>query len=101
MFSVVGNVFAENKWHQSTIKTIYPLANGDFVLIFNTDSLLCPVDNTGKYHYVRVGQNDVTSEGARNMLSVALAAAAMGKEVDINFDITDERCFINRLFITF
>ncbi len=76
LFSV--SVFSANVWHTSAIKTVYPLASGDYVVIFANNSSCAREDG---YHYVSVGSNGVTLEGSKNMLSVLLSAAAMQKPV--------------------
>lgn len=88
-----------SKWFTSEIKTIYPLSTGDFVLIFKQESLNCT--NGSKYHYVREGNNGVTREGVKSMLSTALVAASTGKEVTISFDTDSQYCSINRLYVSF
>lgn len=32
---------AAEQWHTSTVKFVYPLASGDFVIGFDTDTTLC------------------------------------------------------------
>ncbi|MEM7363454.1 MAG: hypothetical protein AAF525_05485 [Pseudomonadota bacterium] len=86
-------------WYSSTIKKIYPLASGEWIIIFDIDSPSCT--STDGYHRVKVGANSVTQEGSRNMLSVALAAAAAGKTIVVNFDATTPSCYINRISVGF
>lgn len=90
---------ATHTWLTSEIKTIYPLGNGDFVLIFKQDSPSCT--NGSKYHYVREGNNGVSREGVKSMLSTALVAASTGRKVAINFDADTQYCYINRLNVSF
>ena len=93
---------AANVWHVSTIKSIYPQGNGTtVVLIFDTDSPSCANANTPNYYYIAVGQNGVTAEGLRNMYAAALAAAAAGLSVTINFDDGTTGCYINRLLVAY
>ena len=94
-------VQADNKWHDSTIKTIYPTADGGFVLILDTDSSNCPQTAVGKYHYVTVGDNSMTTEGANKIYSLALMAAATDKVVNIYFNDATNRCAINRMHVSF
>ncbi|WP_419227336.1 hypothetical protein [Alteromonas sp. OM2203] len=95
---VIPSSFAANTWHTSTIKSIYPVSNGDFIIIFNNSSI-CSDKN--QYHRVTVGSNSVKIEGAEKMYSAALAAAAMGKTISINFDSSTSHCFINRLKVNY
>lgn len=99
IISVSHGAIAQSKWFGGTIKRVYPLANGDFILIFNNDNPSCT--NQNKYHYTRVGKNGVTKEGIQFLYSAALAAAASGKKVSINFDTSDKQCYVNRLQVTF
>jgi hypothetical protein len=85
--------------HTSTIKTVYPLANGSFVLIMTEDAPSCGGTPGSKYHYVRPGVFGVTSDGVRAMLASALTAFALGKTVSIVFDETITSCDINRFTI--
>ncbi|WP_255422877.1 hypothetical protein [Microbulbifer sp. A4B17] len=43
----------------------------------------------------------MTKEGLNLMFSAALAGAAAGKEVRINFDDSSSSCYINRLFVKY
>jgi len=92
---------ATDAWHEAEIKTIYPLADGNFIIIFKVDSANCPATNNGKYHYVSDGAFGMTKEGVKNALSVALSAAAMGKTLKINFDTSNVKCSVNRMQINF
>jgi len=99
LFSAVTAAGPNDVWHTSNIKQLYPLSSGDFIIRFTTDSDECARED--KYHYVLVGENQVTAEGSNNMLSVALTAATLGKEISINFDKTSPSCAINRLNLNF
>jgi len=92
-------VNAANVWHSSEIKTIYPLANGAFVIIPQIPSNQCT--ESGDYHYVKAGSNGVTPEAVKNYLSVVLTAAALGKKVNIYFNKDDGSCYVNRLLVNF
>ncbi len=93
-------VLAAEVWHTSTIKTVYPLASGGFVLIFNADSPACPHPNAvGKYHYVVPSQNDMTVEGAKKLYAAALLALAMDRAVTIAFEGSSAECYVNRLSV--
>jgi hypothetical protein len=88
-------------WHQAKVDRVYPTADGNFVLVMAKDSDACPSTTTPDYYKVSNGRNSVTPEGVRNMLSVALTAAAQGKQLSINFDSTDSHCYINRIQIRY
>lgn len=96
-----SSAIADPTWHTSTIRQVYPLANGDVVLTFMEDSAACASASTPDYFYIRVGLNGVTAEGLKNMLAAALTAASTGKSVSINFDDSNPGCFVNRLSVRF
>jgi hypothetical protein len=91
--SAIANAEA---WHTSTIKQVYPLGDGSFVLIMTVDAAACSGTPGSKYHYVRPGVNGVTSDGVRAMLATALTAFALGKTVSMAFDETSSSCDVNR-----
>lgn len=93
-----GAVAAES-WHFSTIQKIYPLADGSFVLVFDTNAPDCANANTGKYHYVTPTQNGVTNAGAERIYAAALLAMAMEKTVQVAFDNATSACYVNRLVL--
>lgn len=95
------SAFAESHWHTSTIEKIYPLSDGDFVLIFDTNSDDCPSTSAGKYHYVTIGENAVNLEGANKMYSLAMTAALTDKKVTVYFSDTSNNCYINRMSVKF
>jgi hypothetical protein len=64
-FALTAN--AGESWHTSTIKKVYPQANGTFVLIFDNNAVDCPNTNLDKYHYVSPTQNGMTDEGAKKI----------------------------------
>ncbi|AWF83392.1 response regulator receiver protein [Microbulbifer sp. A4B17] len=92
---------AEEVWFTSTVTWIYPHGDGHFVITFADDSPSCTSGINPKYHRVKVGENGVTKEGLNLMFSAALAGAAAGKEVRINFDDSSSSCYINRLFVKY
>lgn len=87
------------QYHTAQVARVYPLASGDFVLTFKAQSSFCK--NLDKYYYVSVGKNGVTQEGSEKMMSVALAAASMGKPLTVLFDDASSECSINRLLVDF
>lgn len=92
------SAFAANVWHTSKIKTIYPVSDGDFIIIFKSTS---QCTDRNQYHRVFVGSNGIDAEGSNKLYSAALAAAAMGKTVSINFDDSSSNCFINRMKVNY
>ena len=62
---------------QSTLKSVYPLADGSFVIILTNDTSTCPTA-TPKYFYVTPGQSGMTVDGAKAMLASALTVFAVG-----------------------
>ncbi|MFA0813454.1 response regulator receiver protein [Microbulbifer epialgicus] len=92
---------AEDTWHNSTVSDIYPLSDGSFVIIFNEDSPSCSTSTKPHQYLVKVGQNSVTQEGLNLMFSAALAGAAAGKEIHINFENISGNCLVNRLRLSY
>jgi len=88
-------------WFTGSIDRVYPLANGNFVIIFKEDSPACTSINASKYHYVNSGNNGLTPEGLDKIYSLALTAATTGKKLSINFDETESACYVNRAYISF
>ena len=97
----ISTASAAPTWHTSTINAVYPQANGEVVIVFNEDAPTCTNASRPKYHYVRVGENGMTQEGVKMIMSAALSAAALGKPVTINFDNASTGCFVNRLWVSF
>jgi len=98
-FLVSPNALSAEVWHSSTIKMVYPQADGTFVLIFDTDAPGCTGAGPGKYHYVSPTQYGMTEEGAKKLYAAALAALAADKMVQIAFDNSTSACYVNRLTI--
>ena len=92
---------AAEAWHSSTIRSVYPLSDGNFVLIFDAQSAQCTNATSPKYHYVAVGQNGVTTDGIKALLATALAAAAQRLTVTIAFEGASSACYINRLSVLY
>ncbi len=84
----------------STLKFVYPVGTGDFVLGFDMDSPQCLASGSPKYMYVAVGQNGVTTDGAKKMFAAAMMAFALGKQISIAFDDGTVFCYINRLSVS-
>jgi hypothetical protein len=93
------SAFADNVWLHSTIKRVYPLADGSFVLIFNDPSPHCT--SVDSYHRVKADSNGMTAEGVKNLLAASLTAATAQKPVSINFETNTGSCFVNRMQVVF
>ena len=96
-----ANAWAAQTWHVSTIRSVYPLANGTFILTFTTDSPHCTNANSPHYYLVAAGSGGVTADAARNMYALALTAAASSRSVTINFESSSTSCYINRMAVNF
>lgn len=64
--------------------------------MMNADHANC-VAPAPKYHYVTVGQNGVTQDGANKMYAVILMAKAMDRPISIVCSNSTTNCYINRL----
>ncbi len=93
----VSSANAAPTWHEAKITEVYPLANGAFIISFDSDSTACTSSSVPKYYYVEVGQNGMTQEGLKNMLSVSLTAASLQVDVLISFDDSSAYCYVNRI----
>jgi len=98
-FLVSGASFSANVLHTSTVKNVYQLADGRFVLQFDTDSPSCTSTGSPQFYYLGVGFNSMTAEAARNAYAMALTAFAMGKRLQIRFDDASSGCYINSILM--
>jgi len=73
------SVDATERYHVSTLKWVYPISNGDFVIGFDVDPTACtsPQD-TNEVHIRRSGTVGATAEGVQKMYAAALTAFALG-----------------------
>jgi len=94
----MGAVAAES-WLISTLRAVYPQADGTFVITFDTNAADCTNTATNKYHSVVPGQNGMTDEGAKKLYAAALAALAADKTVQVAFDNATSNCYVNRLLV--
>lgn len=90
---------ATERYHNSTLKFVYPLGSGDFVLGFDVDTAQCTGAGAPKYMYVTVGQNGVTAEGSKKMYAAAMLALSNRMTVYFAFDDATQYCYLNRLTI--
>lgn len=92
--------FATEISFTSTLKFVYPLANGDFVLGFDTDPASCTGAGSPKYIYVSVGQNGMTAAGSAKLFAGAMTALVTRQMVSIAFDNATSYCYVNRLTVS-
>jgi hypothetical protein len=90
------SVQATTQYFQSTLQSVYPLADGSFVLIFSQSGSNCHSLNSPPYFYVAAGQNGVTADGVKGMLATALTAFSLGKTLAGAFDDSTPYCYVNR-----
>lgn len=86
-------------WHTSTLKYVYPMANGDFVIVLDSDSPDCPATGPGKYLRVNAGENGVTVEGSKKLYALVLTAMISRNPVTVAFDNATIDCYVNRATI--
>ena len=91
---------AADVWHRSTLKAIYPLADGNYILSFTSDAPGCTSTNSPKYHYVFVNENGISEEASKKIYAASLLAYSLGQSVSIVYNDTTSSCFINRLYLS-
>jgi hypothetical protein len=96
---IASGANAVEGWATDTLKYVYPLSTGNFVIALNSNPAICPAVGDPKYFYVVAGENGVTADGVKAMLAAALAAMAMGKQLQIAFDNSTTYCYVNRLVV--
>lgn len=99
VFSLFSSSAFAGVWHIDSVNSIYPLANGDFVVTFKNPPDSCI--NESKYFYVKVGSNSMTQEGSEKIYSLAMTAATTGKKLKVYFDETSSLCHVNRAQVSF
>jgi hypothetical protein len=92
------NSYAAISSVQSTVKSVYPLSDGSFVIILTNDTSTCAAA-APKYFFVTPGQNGVTLDGAKAMLATALTAFATGSSLALVFDDATTSCYVNRISV--
>lgn len=97
---MAGTASAAEAWGAGTVRSVYPLASGSFVITLATDPPGCPSASSPKYLYVVAGENGVTADGVKAMLAAALAAMAMDKTIHVAFDDSSVSCYVNRLSVS-
>ena len=97
MLLIAVPTLATERFHTSTIRMVYPVSSGDFVIGFDTEVSTCTSTASPKQLYVAVGQNGVTATGSAKMFAAALAALYARGIVTIAFDDATTACYINRI----
>ena len=91
-----SNSYAAAAFVQSTVKSVYPQADGSFVIILTNDTSTRAA-TTPKYFFVTPGQNGTTVDGAKAMLATTLTAYALGSSLALSFDDATTYCYVNRI----
>jgi len=91
-----ANSYAAAAFVQSTVKSVYPQADGSFVIILTNDASTCSAVSP-KYFFVTPAQNGMTVDGAKAMLAATLTAFALGSSLALSFDDATIYCYVNRI----
>jgi hypothetical protein len=76
------------------------MANGSFVLSLANEPTHCTSTQVPKRLTIKVGENNMTAEGARQMFASALVALTSEAGVYVAYDDATSSCYINRLRLT-
>jgi hypothetical protein len=101
LFSLIASTSMADasEWFTGNIKSVYPLANGSFIITFTSDvGSKCYATGTPKYYRIEENKNDLTADAVRNFLATVLTAQATGRKLSVYHD-TSENCYVNRLLI--
>lgn len=99
--SAAGIAQATERQIYSTVRLVYPQADGSFVVGIDTPSPYCNSTYANpQYLFVAVGQFNVTAEGAEKIYAAALTAMTTGLAVVAAFDDSTSYCYVNRLYVT-
>lgn len=96
----VSPASAAEAWYSSNVSTIYPLADGSFILILATSNAACLSAESPKRYLVSPGVFGMTAEGAKKIYAAAMFAMALGKQLTVVFDAADTACSINRASVS-
>ena len=96
---VPGLANASEQWVTDTVRSVYPLADGSFVITFVHAQPICTNTATYQYFWVSAGHNGMSADGVKSMLATALTAFTTGKTIDLAFESATSDCFVNRLAI--
>lgn len=99
-FLASGVAFSENAVHTSTISSVHQIADGRWVLQFDTESPSCTNADSPKSYTLGAGFNGMTAETARSAYAIVLTAFAMGKALQIHFDQASGDCYINSVMLS-
>ncbi|NQZ09966.1 MAG: hypothetical protein HRT35_22675 [Algicola sp.] len=94
-----STAMAENVWKtQTNIEGVQALHDGSYILYLplGTDSTC---NEGGKLFRVAENQNQVTQEGARNLLTVALVAYTSKKKVSVLYDNGSASCYVQQIHL--
>jgi hypothetical protein len=98
---IAGSAFATERFQISTLKFVYPIASGDFVVGLDSDSSFCTSGSVpNKYYHVVVGANGMTAEGAKKLFSASMAALVARLNVSVVFDDATSNCYVNRITVS-
>ncbi len=90
---------ATERSHMATVKFVYPLASGDFVIGLDSDSSYCTSTSAPKYYHVYVGHNGVVAEGSAKLYAAALLALSTRQSLSVVFDDATAYCYVNRVTV--
>jgi hypothetical protein len=83
--------------HTSTLTRIIPAQDGQVEVLTNTNASSC---NKGDNNFnLKIGENSVTPEAARNIYAAFLFAMALGKTVTIYFNENSAQCYVQRVHV--
>jgi hypothetical protein len=92
---------ATERSHVATVKFVYPVADGDFVIGLDSDSPYCTSTSLpNKYYHVYVGQFGVNAAGSSKMYAAAMLALSTRLNLTVVFDDATASCYVNRLTVT-
>jgi len=84
----------------ANVLRVHPLADGSIVLMMTADSSSCTNTSTPYKHYhVKVGQNNVTTDGLRAIQATAMTAFSTGYRLAVYFDDGTTFCYVNRVLL--
>ena len=99
--AVSGKAFsATNVWvNNATINGVQVMHDGTFIAYLPAnEGSIC--SQGGRLHYVQSGVNEVTPEGLKSLLSIALVAQTTGKKVSILYDPGSSNCYVQRIYLS-
>jgi len=97
MLAVQTTGWAASVGFTAHLTSITAIGDGRSVLQFDALSSSCPATPQG--FYVAAGQNGVTADGAKSILSTAFLAFALGKTLNIFFDSSTSYCYVSQAIV--